>query len=222
VANDAFSSPPDPTDAVNDAVERAVKAERDYVDGKIGILGERLDAIDRATELLNETVNRVPTDVQKEVGHIRELTDEKFSGIQTQFKERDTRQERESRDNKVAVDAAFAAQKEAASEQNKSNTLAINKSETSTIETINKLDRLFKTTTDALGDKIDDNKQRVADDFASLRQAIVELDKKVNGEDRSKQGAKEDRSSLYATLTIGMGIILFIITIASVIAATQT
>jgi len=210
---------PDPTVATNDAVERAVRAERDYVDGVVGILRQRLDAIDKATELLNETVNRVPTDVQKEVGHLRELSDEKFKSIQVQFKERDTRQERESRDNKVAVDAAFAAQKEAASEQNKSNTLAINKSETSTIETINKLDRLFKTTTDSLGDKIDDNKQRVADDFAAIRNAITDLDKKVNGEARHKIGAREDRTGLYATVTIIMGVILFLITIGSVIVA---
>jgi hypothetical protein len=105
---------PDPTLASNDAIERAAVAERDYVNGQLDVLRERLKGIDVATQLLNSTVNRTPTDIQKEILHLRELSDEKFESVAIQFKERDTRQERESRDNKVAVDAAFAAQKEAA------------------------------------------------------------------------------------------------------------
>jgi HSP90 family molecular chaperone len=125
----------------------------------------RLDAIDKATDKFEAHIEKVPTDVDKQVGHLKELTketfrtvDERFTGVALQFKERDTRSERESRDNKVAVDAAFAAQKEAASEQNKSNTLAIDKSEKATAETLNKQADLFKSTTDALDDKIVGNK----------------------------------------------------------------
>jgi hypothetical protein len=152
---------PDPTLLTTAQLLRQVAAERDYVDGQIGVLRERLSGIDKATELLNETVNRVPTDVQVAIGNLQALTDEKFESIQKQFVERDTRSERESKDNKTAVDAAFAAADKAADERNKSNTLAISKSETATTETINKLAELFKTTTDALGDKIDDLKERV-------------------------------------------------------------
>ena len=140
----------------------ATKAERDYTDGQIGILAERLDGIDRATSLLSETVNSVPSEVIKEVAHLQSVLDERFNSVAIQFKERDTRQEREAKDNKVAVDAAFAAQKEAAAEQNKSNTLAISKSEAATTETINKLAELFRSTTDGLSGKIDDLKDRVA------------------------------------------------------------
>jgi cation transport regulator ChaB len=134
---------------------------RDYSDGQIGKVSERLDGIDKATELLGTTVNRVPTEIDREVAHLQSVLDERFKSVAIQFKERDTRQEREAKDNKVAVDAAFAAQKEAAAEQNKSNTLAISKSEVSTSETINKLAELFKGTTDGLYDKIDDLKDRI-------------------------------------------------------------
>jgi len=164
---------PDPTVLTTAQLVRTVQAERDYVDGQIAVLRERLRGIDVATIVLNETVNRVPTDMQKEIGHIVGLMEEKFRSVATQFTERDTRSERESKDNKVAVDAAFAAQKEAASEQNKSNTLAISKSETATSETINKLAELFATTTDALGDKIDDVKARVGS-IESAKQAVFE------------------------------------------------
>jgi hypothetical protein len=157
----------EPSEPLQGAIDAAARdreriAERDYVDGQLDILKERLNGIDRATVVLNETVNRTPTVVQVAIGNVRELMEEKFDSIALQFKERDTRSERESRDNKIAVDAAFAAQKEIAAQQNQSNTLAISKSETSTAETIAKLAELVKTQTDALADKIDANKERLA------------------------------------------------------------
>jgi hypothetical protein len=154
---------PDPTVLTTEALDRRERALHEYVDGQIGIIQERLRGIDTATQVLNETVNRVPTDMQKEVTHVRQITDEKFESVSIQFRERDTRQEREARDNKVAVDAAFAAQKEAAAKQDEANAKAINKSELATAETINKLAELFKTTTDALRRDLDDIKLAVGD-----------------------------------------------------------
>ena len=154
-------SEPDPTVLTTQQLERGLDAERDYVKGEVRVLEQRLTAMDIATELLSATVTRVPTEVQTAVGNLRDLHSERFQSIATQFAERDTRQERESRDNKVAVDAAFAAQKEAASEQNKSNTLAIDKSERATAETLAKQADLFKSKTDALDTQIADLKERL-------------------------------------------------------------
>jgi cation transport regulator ChaB len=172
--DDSIQKPtPDPTVLTTEQLLRTAQAERDYVDGRIDVITERLSGMDRATELLSETVNRVPTETQKEIEHLGSLVTERFDSIKIQFKERDTRSERESRDNKVAVDAAFAAQKESAAKQDESNAKAINKSELATTETINKLAELFKTTTDALSDKIDDLKDRVQS-IESKKQGIVE------------------------------------------------
>jgi prefoldin subunit 5 len=149
-------------------------------------LETRLNAIDKATDKFEANLVRVPTDVDKQVGQLRALVEEKFmvsqgvhdslvreiaalrelhaekfAAVDQRFGERDVRAEHESRDNKVAVDAAFAAQKEAASEQNKSNTLAISKSEAATAETLNKQADLFKSSTDALSARIEDVKQIV-------------------------------------------------------------
>jgi cation transport regulator ChaB len=164
---------PDPTFLTTEALARGLASERDYVDGQLDVLRERLRGIDIATRLLNETVNRVPTDVQREVSHLRELDEEKFSSVQKQFAERDTRSERESKDNKVAVDAAFAAQKEAAAKQDESNLKAIDKSEKATTETIKTLQDLFQTSVRALSDKIDDLKERVGK-IESTRQGAGE------------------------------------------------
>jgi hypothetical protein len=195
---------PDPTVLTTEALVRAVGAERDYVDGRIDVLIERLDAIDTATKLLNETVNRVPTDVQREVLHLRELTEEKLASVDKQFLERDTRSERESRDNKVAVDAAFAAQKEAAATQDSNNQKMYDKSEKSTEDKISKLAELFKTTTDSLAAKIDDLKERIS-----------ETDKKANGLSQQKVGATDTRAFAFAALAAVVGVIGIVVAIAA-------
>jgi hypothetical protein len=82
----------DPSSPIKTAqLLRVVAAERDYVDGQIGVLEERFRGIDRASSLLSETVNRTPTEIQKEIGHLRSIIDERSSTTGIQFKERDIR-----------------------------------------------------------------------------------------------------------------------------------
>lgn len=178
---------PDPSSMTMSVIERVVSqrselvgAQLQVVDAKFEVIAERINGIDRATALFQDSLIRVPTDVDKQVGNLRSIHDERFTSIRSevsalaqqialQFEERDKRGERESRDNKVAVDAAFAAQKEAASEQNKSNTLAITKSELATAETINKLEQLVTANLKGLNDKVEDLKTTAF----QLRQEMV-------------------------------------------------
>ncbi len=165
---------PDPTVLTTAQLDRAVSAERDYVDGQLQVLETRLAGIDEATKLHLRGIVDIPERIDEKVGHLAEVTTERFNSIQRQFTERDTRSIRESSDNKIAVDAAFAAQKEAASEQNKANTKAIDKSEESTAEAINKLGELSQTTTKALESKVDDIKERVVNTEGGSRGASDE------------------------------------------------
>lgn len=151
---------PDPTVLTTEQLLRAVAAEREYVDSQLAIRDERLRGIDEATQLRVGGVADLSEALEDKIKYERELNTEKFTSVAQQFVERDTRSEREARDNKVAVDAAFAAQKEAAQKQDEANQKAIDKSETAMDEKVNKLEQLFKTTTDALADKVDDVKQR--------------------------------------------------------------
>jgi hypothetical protein len=205
---------PDPSVAAYDALDRLRRELKEHTDGRFEVVLERLRGIDKATELLNETVNRVPTDLQKAIAQVRELMDERFASVALQFKERDTRSERESRDNKVAVDAAFAAQKEAASEQNKSNTLAIDKSEKATAETLNKQADLFKSTTDALADKIDDVKARQS----TLEAQLLAQAAKGTGAQEATVERRQSNAAIYAAMTIGVSLILAVLTIVAFIA----
>lgn len=172
---------------------------REAIDGLEKFIEVRLDAMDEATNLRLETFAHVPEWIKEKVGELRDLhsekfrsqniqVEERFSSVALQFEERDKRGERESRDNKVAVDAAFAAQKEAASEQNKSNTLAISKSEAATAETINKLEQLVSANIQGLNDKVDDIKATAAtlrlEITASInlvRQELIAYSSRIDG-----------------------------------------
>jgi len=118
-------------------------------------------AVDAALAAAKEAVNEQKAVVNGQLQRLQELHDEKFASVAQQFLERDTRGERESRDNKVAVDAAFAAQKEAAAKQDEANQKAIDKSEKATGETLDKQEALFRSTTDGLAAQLVDLKERM-------------------------------------------------------------
>jgi len=145
---------PDPTTLTTEIIRREFNSLKE-------LIFSRLDAMDKAMDLFSENITRVPTDTDKQIMHLKELHNEKFDSISVQFKERDTRTEQTSRDSKVAVDAALQAAKEAVSEQNKSNALAIGKSETTFTKQIDQIGTLVNTMQKAIDDKIDDIKSRL-------------------------------------------------------------
>ena len=154
---------PDPSTASNEAITRSARSERDFTLGQIAVLKQRLDGMDEAAKVLSSTINRVPTEVQKEVTHVREVFLEKFESVDRQFTIAEAQRLEQKADAKTGLDAALSAQKEAAAEQNKSNTLAITKSENGTVENIKKLEDLFTSKTQGLSDKIDDVKTKSGD-----------------------------------------------------------
>jgi cation transport regulator ChaB len=164
----------DPTTLTTELIDRATKALEEKFEAELAIRDERLRGIDVATTLRLDMIHSMPEAMVANITHLREIVDERLDSVATQFKERDTRSERESRDNKLAVDAAFAAQEKQAAAQNKANAEAIGKSETATAETISanksatdasieKLAQLFATSLGAVRDQIEDVKGRLND-----------------------------------------------------------
>jgi hypothetical protein len=151
----------DPTLLTLQAVQREGESLKELV-------FTRLDAMDKAVELFADNLTRVPTDVDKQVGNLKELLIERFNrvsvqfdGIQLQFIERDVRTEKSAEDSKVAVDAALQAAKEAVGKQQESNALAIAKSETATAKQIDQINLNIQTMNLAQNDKIDDLRTRL-------------------------------------------------------------
>lgn len=68
---------PDPTSLTTDQLRREIETLREEFAKSIVAVKEvfamRLDGMDMATKLLSENVHRVPTDVNTQVGHLREL-----------------------------------------------------------------------------------------------------------------------------------------------------
>src|SRR5579863_5690098 len=123
---------PDPTVLTTEQLRRELSALRE-------ILTARLDGMDRATVLLDETVNRTPTIIQTEISHVRELMQEKFAGVDQRFTERDIRFAQQNTANAAAVEAALRAARELGEAQSRANTLANAKTEESVAQQLKAL-----------------------------------------------------------------------------------
>ncbi len=156
---------PDPTVLTTQQLQREIATSREVVEthleGIKRVIETRLEGMDKAIALLQISNDRIPTHVNEMVTHLKSLHEERFHSIATQFLERDTRTEQTSRDSKVAVDAALQAAKEAVGEQNKSNALAIAKSETTFTKQIDQIGILISALQKGFDDKIDDIKTRL-------------------------------------------------------------
>jgi hypothetical protein len=154
---------PDPTKLTTDAVNAVTEQYRRDMEALRELIQTRLSAMDKATELLAATVGRVPSETDKSISSMKELIDTRLkamdkanellalgmagdlnslklfllgeiNNVRSVSLEKFTAIEGTFASNALALTAALAAQKEAAAEQNKSNTLAINKSEQATKE----------------------------------------------------------------------------------------
>jgi hypothetical protein len=119
---------PVPSAVTSEAIDRAVLSAESRINA-------RLDGMEKAVEVFHADLTRVPTLLDRSITGLRELmeqivfteieklkgqldtnraeTAEKFAGVGAQFSERDTRTDQRAGDTKLAVDAAFAAAKEA-------------------------------------------------------------------------------------------------------------
>lgn len=137
---------PDPTAMTTAQLEKAIINVDALNVSRIEIITARLDAMDKAVDLLQ----KFPTAIDVAINHLKELHDEKFRGISTQFKERDIRIDQRAVDTQKAVDAAFAAAKE-----------TFGKSETGFTEQIKGLTTLVNEKAKSADDKLGDVKDRL-------------------------------------------------------------
>lgn len=103
---------PDPTALTTDQLRREITS--------LNILiTTRLDAMDKAVDILRDLANREPTSsvLQERTIALRAEIDQKFQTDSVKFVELDKRTEALTAAGKIAIDAAFKAQQEAASKQ---------------------------------------------------------------------------------------------------------
>lgn len=170
---------PDPTARTEDQLFRVVASLKELVStqitGLMAAVDQRFNGMDKALELLQSKADRSPS-IEEVVARF----EEKFIGVETQFNERDTRTENTTREQKIAIDAAFAAQKEAVAEQNKSAAAAISKSEAATGEKIQALALLIDAGLKATNSKLDDNLRSATDKIDDLKTRMGVIDERAS------------------------------------------
>jgi hypothetical protein len=159
----------DPSAATQEQNTRAIQALRVETNEKLialrDVLVTRFEGGDKATVLLAETVNRVPTLLDRETARLSTLFDEKlvaehrltsalFVNVTRSFDERDKRTEQRKLAVDSSVSAAFAAQKEAAQILERSNAAATAKSDIAFHKQMEDLKSLFASKTASTDEKI--------------------------------------------------------------------
>ncbi len=201
---------PDPTVLTTSQLIREVSALKELIYVQFESRDKSIDTLRGESEARLEEGLRT-------LHNATELRDEKIRGLyaaQEAFKElvlsrfaqQDTITEKAARDVKSAVDAAFAAAKEAVGEQNKSNALSITKSETAFTKSIDQLGELVKTMGKAIDDKIEVIKKSSDDKVTDIKDRLV-----------SMEGQRGGRNDVGNWLALGISTIFAIVGIASII-----
>lgn len=148
----------DPTELTQQAVDRSLSAYRREMEVVISGISQELQALHQLSKA--------------ETKRVHDVHDEKFEGVWRAISERDRQTiqlaaDTERQATKLAADsdlklnAALAAQKEAANEAGKSSALAIGKSESATKEQQNADRTLFNSRLDALSKEVADLRRQV-------------------------------------------------------------
>jgi phage shock protein A len=183
---------------------------RSELAGEIKVIEARLAAIDKATVVFETNLTRVPTETQKAVGHLQELTEEKFCkiathlegmaklkaeqfhAVQQQFGDRDIRILQQAESGQKAVDAALQAAKE-----------AVAKSEVAQMKAIEQLGAVLQTSRAAVDGQIADVKDRI-----TRIEAIAIGQAGQRGEQHTSSSLVISLGALLLTL-VGLAIALF-------------
>ncbi len=170
------------------------------------ILETRLEGMDRATAILAENVNRVPTVLDREISRLTVLTDEKFIGVQRQFSDKALLASAGETAAATAVAAALQAQKEAAAAQNAANAASITKSEVATNKQIADLQSLIAAKTSALDDKL-----------VTIADRLTRIEGNMSGIASRRTESRLDTGTVLGAISlivVGLGVVLGVVSYA--------
>jgi DNA anti-recombination protein RmuC len=222
--NDVPLPVPDPTRLSTEALTRGLKNERDYADGQVAVVRaelrtervhcegqfavamQRFDDIDKATSLLSETVNRVPTDLQKAVKDLKELMDERDRRVDERFDAVKTLRVSEATLNQTALQAALASAEKATAVAS-----------ASLDRTIQKNEQLAAQSTDALGARV----TQLTDQIIRVQQQIGEIGAAKVAAVEQKTETRGGTASMQGYVGMAVAILAVVIAAVSVIIGTR-
>lgn len=188
---------PDPTLLTTQMLEREVKSLREILEssmaGRKSEVNARFDGMDKAIRLLQESDKDHVNAIGSQIACLKELHEEKFAGVQTQFMEREVRGDKTAEQNKAALDAALQAAEKAVGKQNEASGQAIMKSETATDKRIEQLVVLITTSVQGLKDSQDESRERIT---------------RIESEDRGSKTTKDDSKAMIAIIVAGITLVI--------------
>jgi len=179
------------------------------------VITQRLNDLDQAARIASGHIEKIPVDltddfrkalrsereyILSQIENVRDVATERYSAVAGRFSE-----------SREAVDRAFAAAKEAVTEQNRSNTEAIKVSEGNTKEQLTALSQVSSANFKAMEDKITDARDRLTA-IENLTRGI----EKAGGEAREQR--TEQRLSQGAILSLIVAAIIATGVVVSIIA----
>lgn len=175
---------PDPTTLTTEAVEKATTQYRRELDQLRELIEARLDSMDRAAEAHLKDMGQLRRQIEEKIIHLGELCEEKFTGIDRRFDDRDARAAAHQENGEKALVAALEsarllndlqnkATRELSEQKDHANADAINKAQAAANEQIKALDTVTATDRQALRDLIDDTRTRLTT-MESLTRGISE------------------------------------------------
>lgn len=145
---------PDPTLLTTQSLQREIAALKELFTTELKSIDQRISEVSAYSRARNEDIRSASTTLQalleEKIDKLSAVCIEKFAGVAAQFAERDTRTDQRAGDTKLAVDAAFAAAKEATA-----------KIEAGFTKQIDGMTQILDSKTANLGGNIDDLKQRM-------------------------------------------------------------
>jgi hypothetical protein len=224
--------PANPSQITQQAIDKAI-------DSASAIITARIDAMQKAQDLFQADLTRVPTTVDRQITALRDLleqrllgieldikgihralddrdsktkdqidhlhmlmlskveelsavTTERFLGVAAQFSERDTRTDQRAGDTKLAVDAAFAAAKEATA----------------------KIEAGFTKQIDAMINIIDTKTANLAGGLSDLKDRTTAMENRTagitQGRENNRSGDSDARANL-ALIVSAIGVVILVV-----------
>lgn len=164
------------------------------VTGLRELIGQRLDTVEKFPADLSTAAGSVREVVLGEIRRVLDITTEKFAAVDALFAS-----------NARALAAALAAQEKAVAEQNRSSTLAISKSESTTKETI-----ALNATQAQTG------LASLADQFADIKERVVRIESTGAGITANKTEAQQERTLQHSGSQLSIATIAVIIAVISI------
>jgi hypothetical protein len=174
----------DPTERTTEALLREVQWLSKLFASELEGKDIRFAAMAEAIRLLQASADKSPT-----IGELNSKVEQQLNSIRLQFEERDVRTKLAADGTKLAVDAAFSAQKEAAGEANKNFTklidqitLLLQASSKGTDDKFTQRDAALAARDKAIDDKIAASNQATATLLNDVKERITRVESKGVGQ----------------------------------------